>query len=91
MNVDVTYLSLRPCGSENGFCSEEHQKLAVLLTQMKRLPQDLERLDSRPHRAGVVSTERPQPLQQVLSRHQLLPAEQDKMGRETPEAFVSLL
>lgn len=66
VHTRAAYLSLGPRGSEDGVRPEEHQELAVLLTQVEGLPQELQRLDPRPHRAGVVSTEWPQPLQQIL-------------------------
>lgn len=85
----LPYLSLGPSGFENGFCSEEHQELAVLLTQVKGLSQDLQHLDAGPHGQGVISAERPQPLQQVLGGNQLFSAGQNQGETETLMSFMS--
>lgn len=73
----VSYLPLGPHSLENGFSSKEHQEFAVLLRQVKRLPQNLQHMNSGPHRQGVISTERPQPLQHVLRRNQFFPTRQN--------------
>lgn len=70
----LPYLSVGPSGFDNGLCSKEHKELAILLRQMERLSQNLQHLDAGPHRPGVVSTEGPQPLQQVLRGNQLFSA-----------------
>lgn len=70
------HLSLGPGGFEDGLRSEEHEELAILLSQVKRLSQNLQHMDAGPHGPGVVGTERPQPLQQVLGGHQLFSAKQ---------------
>lgn len=84
------HLPLGPRGLEDGFRPEEHQELAILLAQVKRLSQNLQHVHAGPHGPRVISTERPQPLQQVLGGHQLLPAGQGQGQGQTGTPCPSL-